>query len=201
MEDLFVLDMEQPTTFKQAVEMLTDMRAMANVLVNELAKARLKNDTQGKLITTLRKQIDTSIETLKVEKEHRQEEKNLCVVMAEQHRFASDHNAELVKRLSLITNNIQVLLEDELDLLSAKQTLGEVVSLGKDAVSIYRQTTRYSSCRRCSFCQKVSEPRFMKCGGCFNAVYCSTDCQRSHWAAHACKCHRRFWNYDKSCPR
>lgn len=45
---------------------------------------------------------------------------------------------------------------------------------------------------RCASCGAAPVPgrKLRKCGGCMMVRYCSTDCQRDHWAAHKEACRR-----------
>ena len=45
--------------------------------------------------------------------------------------------------------------------------------------------------RICTCCLKqvaLTEPRYLVCGGCGEARYCSEACQRAHWAEHQKEC-------------
>jgi len=51
---------------------------------------------------------------------------------------------------------------------------------------------RYLCGDKCSQCNKAAEPgkKFLRCGSCFNAYYCNSQCQKEHWEVHKAKCGR-----------
>eukprot|EP00795_Rhopilema_esculentum_P009616 gene9616-17375_t len=168
-------------------------------VAEELEKERMKCEERIREVTEKERNDANEKLTESVAKERSQAETRLQAIMKKD-REEFQRNIESFRRDAEGTAQRQVeeltrkLKSEELEKRIAQENVRraqmETDRIVRDAI----MTTKKKS-----WCSNCSSEAFYHC--CWNTNYCSTDCQRVHWAAHRYQCTRDLMNTCRNCQQ
>jgi len=175
----------QATIEEKVAEELEKERARNEEKIREIVEKE-RQDAAEKLNESLsqeRAQVETRIQAIR-KKDREEFQRNIEGFRRDAEGSAQRQIDELNRKLK--TEELEKRITQE----NFRRSQLEAERMVRDAI----MTTKKKS-----WCSNCSSEAFYHC--CWNTNYCSTDCQRIHWAAHRYQCTRDLMNTCRNCQQ